>query len=178
MRLRRAMQLGTLMSALMALTLVGVAPATAQGPEAAAEECRGGGPDYWLANPWPAAFVVPKLFRMPSGKSAVVRKWTRFDSAFRYRGGRDNEGRIFPGKTMKQVLQAKGTLKKGLGRQTVAALLNAAVGDNHFPVNKYWVIRDFQVYWDGTDDLGLRKSRQHMKGVMIKRNAKACPPPA
>lgn len=174
-RIRKATWFGALMSALMALTLIGVAPAAAQDATVAADTCRGGGPSYWLANPWPKPFAVPKLFRQPNGKVAVVRKWTKFDSVFRYRGGRNSEGKIFPGKTLNQVLKLKGTQKKSLARHTIAALLNAGETKNDFATSKFWVIKDFQVYWDGTDDMNKRQARQYMAARMIQRNLGACP---
>ena len=177
MRLRKGMWFGALMSSLMAVTMIGAAPAAAHDAVVAADECRGGGPDYWLANPWPKPFAVPKLFRQPNGKRAIVRKWTQFDAVFAYRGGRKAEGKIFPGKTLKQVLQLTGSAKKGLARQSIAGLLNAGATPNDFWMSKYSVIREFQVYWDGTADMGPNKARKFLKNQMVQSNANACPAP-
>ena len=177
MRIRKATWFGALMSALMALTLVGVAPAAAQDAAVAADTCKGGGPAYWRANPWPKPFKVPKKFRKPSGQVAVVRKSTKFDQVFRYRGGRNSEGKIFPGKTLNQVLKLTGNQKKALARHTIAALLNAGEVNNQFGTSKFDVIKDFQVYWDGTDDMNKRQARKFMRNRMIQRNIGACPTP-
>jgi hypothetical protein len=164
--------MATLLASLVALTVLGAAPVAAQDEVV----CKGGGPDYWLENSWPAAFKVPYKFRRPNGKPAVVRKWTKFDAVFRYRGGRDQEGKIFPGKTLNQVLKMKGTPKKGLARNAIAALLNAgAKPDNNFWPTKFRVIKGFQVYWDGTEDMGKRKARLFMKRTMAQWNQGACP---
>lgn len=172
MRIPKQLWFGAIMSSILALSMIGVAPAAAS----AADECRGGGANYWLENPWPEAFKVPKLFRLPNGKRAVVRKWTKFDNVFSYRGGRKAEGKIFPGKTLNQVLKLPGnTAKKGLARQSIAALLNAGEKENNFGTSKFRVIRDFQIYWDGTADMGPKAARNTMKVRMADRNAGACP---
>lgn len=167
------------MAGVVALSALGAAPAMGEDGSATADyetaaECRGGYPDYWLSNPWPKPFLVPKQFRQPNGKRAIVRKWTKFDAVFRYRGGKDAEGAIFPGKTLNQVLKMKGNAKKGAARQTIAALLNAAEPNNDFGESKWFIIRNFQVYWDGTADMGKYKARKFLKDDMIRENAQAC----
>jgi hypothetical protein len=163
--------LSAVVAAVMAVTVIGVTPVVAQ-----EEECRGGSPDYWLANPWPEPFKVPKAFRMPNGKVAIVRPSTKFDNVFRYRNGRDQEGRIFPGKTLKQVLKLKGNAKRGLARQAIAALLNTAEPSNGFDwPSKFGVIRDFQVYWDGTADMSEKKARNFLQKRYQEWNDAACP---
>ncbi len=84
----------------------------------------------------------------------TVRPWTAFDSVFRYRRPRHDEGRILPGRTLKQVVNRTGGGLDGLARQAVAALLNAGASDsNEFPRSVGYVIERFQVYWDGTEDM-------------------------
>ena len=63
MRRRKTTWFATLLASMMALTMLGAAPAAAQ-EEAT---CKGGSADYWLENPWPAAFKVPYKFRRPNG---------------------------------------------------------------------------------------------------------------
>jgi hypothetical protein len=167
----RTRLVSAVVAAVMAITVIGVTPAMAQ-----EEECRGGSPDYWLANPWPEPFKVPKAFRMPNGKVATVQPWTKFDNVFRYRQGRDQEGRIFPGQTLKQVLKLKGNAKRGLARQTIAALLNRAESSNDFDwTTNFAIIKDFQVYWDGTEDMGKTKARNFMQERFREWNNLACP---
>lgn len=173
MRSGKTRVLSAVVAAIMAVTVLGVTPVLAEDEV----ECRGGSPDYWLENPWPAAFKVPKKFRMPNGKQAVVRPWTKFDDVFRYRNGRDQEGRIFPGKTLRQVLKLKGNAKQGLARQSIAALLNHREPNNDFSwPSRYRTIFDFQVYWDGTADMNKQQARKWLRDRYRQFNNQACPP--
>jgi hypothetical protein len=161
------------MVGVMALTLVVVAPVAAQDEE----ECRGGGPEYWSENPWPAAFTIPKLFQNPNkSKRTVVRGWTRFNDVFRWRKGKDQEGKIFSNKyRLRQALKGKGTLLKSLGKQTTAALLNAGAPNNEFAWGLNPVIKNFQIYWDGTSDMSASKARKWLRGRFRDLNEAACP---
>jgi hypothetical protein len=161
---------GAAMASIIGATLLGAGQVVAQD-----DTCRGGGPEYWVTNTWPAPFEVPAMFRQPNGHAAVVRPNTKFDAVFRYRKGRHSEGPIFPGETLQQVLQSTGTSKRKLARVTVAALLNSGEPGNDFDVSTGTVIKDFQVYWDGTYDMSPSRARRHMTAVMNERNAGACP---
>jgi len=52
---------------------------------------------------------------------------------------------------------------RSLSRHTVAALLNAGQPDNNYPKSKFEVIKLFQVYNDGTDDMSPRKARLDLR---------------
>ena len=94
---------------------------------------------------------------------------------FRWRNGKDQEGKLFPGKTLNQVLKMKGNPKKGLSRNAIAALLNTQDKDNTFWATKTRVIKDYQVYVDGTEDMSPKQARKFMKTRMGNWNRNACP---
>jgi hypothetical protein len=159
---------------IIALTLSSVGPVAAQD-----EVCVGGGPAYWLdrSNPWPS-FLVPKKFQQPKVARTSVTKRTQFDTVFRYRKGRDSEGPIFPRMTLRKVLARQGTGLTALGRHTVAALLNAAArSQNQFTLSPAEIIYNFQVYWDGTEDMRPKKSRAYIRRIYARENANVCPAP-
>ena len=174
-RLDLVRSLGVTMIAVMAMTLVTLTPVAA----ADVEECRGGGPSYWLENPWPTPFYVPKFFQNPNkNQRTLVRGWTRFDDVFRWRHGKDQEGMIFAKTyTLRKALNGRGTLLKSVAKHTVAALLNAGEPNNDFPWPTNAVIKRFQVYWDGTDDMTVQQARRTLRRDMRGLNAQACPPP-
>jgi hypothetical protein len=161
------------MSTVVGLSLVGAAPVAAQPPV----DCIGGLPSYWQdpANEWPV-FKVPKLYTKANTQTVTVRPWTAFDKVFRYRRPRHDEGRILPGRTLTQVVNRTGGGLDGLARQAVAALLNAGAGaSNEFPRTRGYVIDQFQVYWDGTEDMSAKKARRHQTAHFLEDNGEACP---
>jgi hypothetical protein len=170
--MRTTRLLAFMMTTVVGFSVVGVAPAAAQ-----PVECIGGVPSYWQdpAHAWPV-FKVPLHYTQRNHKQVTVRPSTPFDKVFRYRRPRHDEGRILPGKTMKQVLDTTGGGLNGLARQSVAALLNAAaIESNHFPRTRGYVIDQFQVYWDGTEDMSPRQARKVQAARFFDDNQRACP---
>ncbi len=171
-RLDPIRSLGAVMIGVMAVTLVSLAPAAA----ADEEPCRGGGPGYWLENPWPTPFYVPPFFQNPNTKRTLVRPWTRFNDVFRWRKGKDQECKIFSNKyRLRQALKGKGTLLKSVSKHTVSAVLNAGEPNNDFPSTTSAIIKEFQVYWDGTDDMSIPNARRALRSKMRQLNEQACP---
>lgn len=169
----RSRSIAIMMSTLMGLSLAGGAPVAAQDPV----ECVGGSSSYWKdpAHAWPV-FAVPKRFTRRNSQPVTIRRSTRFDRVFRFRRPRHNEGRILPGKTLRQVVKHPGGGLDGLARHAVAALLNSAA-TNDFWTTKGEVIELFQVYWDGTDDMAAPEARRALSSRFKRLNQQACPAP-
>lgn len=162
------------MTGVMAMSLVSITPAAVAQDEVV---CRGGGPEYWLTNPWPKPNYVPRLMQNPNKKRTQIRGWTRFNDVFRWRKGKDQEGKIFSNRyRLRQALKGNGTLLKTTAKHTVAALLNASATDeNEFSWNKHSVIKQFQVYWDGTQDMNRKEARRYLRKQMRQLNEGSCP---
>lgn len=174
--MKKTRWLAPLMVGIMGLSVLGAAPVAAQGEPV----CIGGLPVYWQdpANTWPDD-NIPLRFQNPNRNRTSIHPWTRFDDVFRWRNGRDQEGPIYRQMTLRQVLDTTGRGLNAMSRQAIAALLNAAsLPDNSFPQTMGRVIYDFQVHWDGTEDMTPRQARRFMRDRYKEWNLLACPPPA